>query len=79
MKNEVTCSECGKKKMTFIDLQDLKGSKWKILGMDVGANLPIVLCDTCERSSPGGTIVFNRSRKRNSVPDKAEIEELENL
>ncbi len=63
MKQEVVCSECTKKKLQFIDLRDITSARWRILGMSLNTGLPIVICNSCEWSPPGGTQQRQRPRQ----------------
>lgn len=92
MKLEVTCSECGTKKLKFIDHRDIMTARWRILGLNLNTSLPIVICDTCEWAPPGrskptkstksttSTKPGNQTKSTAIVPvDNAVIEEMENL
>lgn len=77
MKHEVTCSECDKKTLKFIDHQDIKAAKWKIIGFSVNTGLPIVTCDTCEWRPMSGCS-FPRASQPLKRDDKL-VKEMEEL
>lgn len=43
----VECQKCGRKEL-FEDSKDVTFAKWKILGWNVGLNIPICYCNKCE-------------------------------
>jgi len=47
----IECVVCGKKE-NFGDDKDVVQSHWKILGWDVGNNIPKCVCDKCEYVVP---------------------------
>lgn len=77
MKQEVTCSECEKKKLTFIDHKDITAARWKIIGLSINTGLPIVTCNTCEWK-PMSARHVGPSPKKTLLRDDL-VEELERL
>ena len=75
MKNEVTCSECEAKKLTFVDHKDITAARWKIIGLSINTGLPIVTCDTCEWKP----ISRQAQPTKRCLPKDDLVEELEKL
>jgi hypothetical protein len=46
-KYEIKCVECDRTEK-FIDVFDIKGAKWHIIGFNVNENIPICVCSECE-------------------------------
>lgn len=80
MKQEVTCSECEKKKLKFIDHRDITVARWKILGLSINTGLPIVTCDTCDwRPESKRNPRFNKRKSPIAHRDEEAIQEIEKL
>lgn len=77
MKQEVTCSECEKKTLSFIDHKDITAARWKIIGLSINTGLPIVTCNTCEWKPMSARQVVRPQKK--TMPRDDLVAELERL